>query len=207
MKKLIFWLLPLLLLTVAAWWWLNTQRTPAAQQVMSREAVITQIQSLNRLETTAFQIDSIIRTQQPGHWYNLWQDSQKGLFLVHGSVVAGVDLAQLRPENVHTAADGRIHIELPPVSVFQVNLDNIEVYDLKTGTLGLHPVDTSVFTTVQTEARTQILASACRAQILTLANEQAQKHITALFALANQPVHVVPAAVPACDVRQAKTQK
>ena len=207
MKKLILWLLPLSLLAVAAWWWLNTQRTPAAQQVMSREAVITQIQSLNRLETTAFQIDSIIRTQQPGHWYNLWQDSQKGLFLVHGSVVAGVDLAQLRPENVHTAADGRIHIELPPVSVFQVNLDNIEVYDLKTGTLGLHPVDTSVFTTVQTEARTQILASACRAQILTLANEQAQKHITALFALANQPVHVVPAAVPACDVRQAKTQK
>ena len=207
MKKLILWLLPLSLLAVAAWWWLNTQRTPAAQQVMSREAVITQIQSLNRLETTAFQIDTIIRTQQPGHWYNLWQDSQKGLFLVHGSVVAGVDLAQLRPENVHTAADGRIHIELPPVSVFQVNLDNIEVYDLKTGTLGLHPVDTSVFTTVQTEARTQILASACRAQILTLANEQAQKHITALFALANQPVHVVPAAVPACDVRQAKTQK
>ena len=63
MKKLIFWLLPLLLLTVAAWWWLNAQRTPAAQQVMSREAVITQIQSLNRLETTAFQIDTIIRTQ------------------------------------------------------------------------------------------------------------------------------------------------
>ena len=198
MKKLIFWLLPLLLLTVAAWWWLNTQRTPAAQQVISREAVITQIQSLNRLETTAFQIDTIIRTRQPGHWYNLWQDSQKGLFLVHCSVVAGVDLAQLRPENVHSAADGRIHIELPPVSVFQVNLDNIEVYDLKTGTLGLHPVDTSVFTTVQTEARAQILASACRAQILTLANEQAQKHITALFALANQPVHVVSAAVPAC---------
>ena len=105
---------------------------------------------------------------------------------MHGSVVAGVDLAQLRPENVHSAADGRIHIELPPVSVFQVNLDNIEVYDLKTGTLGLHPVDTSVFTTVQTEARAQILASACRAQILTLANEQAQKHITALFALANR---------------------
>ena len=171
---------------------------------MSREAVITQIQSLNRLETTAFQIDSIIRTQQPGHWYNLWQDSQKGLFLVHGSVVAGVDLAQLRPENVHTAADGRIHIELPPVSVFQVNLDNIEVYDLKTGTLGLHPVDTSVFATVQTEARAQILASACRAQILTLANEQAQKHITALFALANQPVNVVPAAVPACNAHPKK---
>ncbi|MFD1244099.1 DUF4230 domain-containing protein [Paralysiella testudinis] len=204
MKKLILWLLPLSLLAVAAWWWLNTQRTPAAQQVMSREAVITQIQSLNRLETTAFQIDSIIRTQQPGHWYNLWQDSQKGLFLVHGSVVAGVDLAQLRPENVHTAADGRIHIELPPVSVFQVNLDNIEVYDLKTGTLGLHPVDTSVFATVQTEARAQILASACRAQILTLANEQAQKHITALFALANQPVNVVPAAVPACNANPKK---
>ena len=204
MKKLILWLLPLSLLAVAAWWWLNTQRTPAAQQVMSREAVITQIQSLNRLETTAFQIDSIIRTQQPGHWYNLWQDSQKGLFLVHGSVVAGVDLAQLRPENVHTAADGRIHIELPPVSVFQVNLDNIEVYDLKTGTLGLHPVDTSVFATVQTEARAQILASACSAQILTLANEQAQKHITALFALANQPVNVVPAAVPACNAHPKK---
>ena len=71
MKKLILWLLPLSLLAVAAWWWLNTQRTPAAQQVMSREAVITQIQSLNRLETTAFQIDTIIRTRQPGHWYNL----------------------------------------------------------------------------------------------------------------------------------------
>ena len=204
MKKMGLIWAALFLFAAAAWWWLNTQRTEAPHQLISREAVITQIQSLNRLETTAFQIDTIIRTQQPGHWYNLWQDSQKGLFLVHGSVVAGVDLAQLRPENVHTAADGRIHIELPPVSVFQVNLDNIEVYDLKTGTLGLHPVDTSVFATVQTEARAQILASACRAQILTLANEQAQKHITALFALANQPVNVVPAAVPACNAHPKK---
>lgn len=197
MKKIV-WILLLLALLAAGWWGWQRYAESGGHEVLSREAVITRIQNLNRLETMAFQIDAVIRTQKEGNWYNLWQDSQKGLFLVHGSVVAGVDLAQLQPEHVRQDEQGQIHIQLPPVSVFQVNLDNIEVYDIKTGSLGLHPVDTSVFETVQHEARAQVLARACEAQILILAGEQAQKQITALFALADVAVTVETAPPAPC---------
>lgn len=39
------------------------------------------IVALNRLESTAFYIDTIVRSEKKGNWFVLWQDNQKGLFL------------------------------------------------------------------------------------------------------------------------------
>ena len=198
--KTLFRLLVLIIVLLAAGagvWYVKQPDHARPQQALTREGVLTQIQNLNRLESTAFYIDTIIKTEKPGNWYALWQDAQSGLFMAKGQVVAGIDLNKLSAENVNVVKN-KVIISLPPVEILSVNLDNIEVYDLKTGSLGLHPIDKSVFETVQQAAKKQVLESACKADILAHAQNQAQQQLETLFALAQTQASVYPAALPPC---------
>lgn len=183
----------------AAGGWFFAQRGSAenANKAVSREGVLMQIKQMNRLESTAFYIDTIIRTEKKGDWRRLWQDAQSGLFTVRGRVLAGLDLDKLNADNVNIV-DGKVLISLPPVEILSVDLEDIEVYDIRTGSFNILPVDKAVFKTVQEEARKQVLASACKAQILEHANRQAQSQLENLFALTQTQVSVYPAAVAIC---------
>ncbi|WP_107855331.1 DUF4230 domain-containing protein [Neisseria weaveri] len=195
-------LLAVLMAAVAyAAWFARGQadRNRPLHQVLDSTAVLAQIRHLNRLESTSFHIDTVIKTQKQGNWYALWQDAQTGLFIARGSVVAGVDLNKLSRDNVDIL-DDRVIIKLPPVEILSVSLDNIEVYDMKTGSLNLHPADHSVLETVQTQAKQQVLASACEAKILEHAQTQVQQQLETLFALTQTKVSVYPAAVTVCKV-------
>ena len=76
-----------------------TEKEPV--ETITREGVVTQIQQLNRLETVAFSVDTVITSERRGSWMKLWQDQQKGLFIARGRVDAGIDLSALTPEMVH----------------------------------------------------------------------------------------------------------
>ncbi|MDO4247625.1 MAG: DUF4230 domain-containing protein [Neisseria sp.] len=203
MKKILSFLLFAVLLVLAAaggWYYAHSQQQQTAKpvhQAISREGVLTEIKRLNRLESTAFHIDTIIKTEKQGNWYMLWQDAQTGLFMARGQVVAGVDLDKLTVENVQIVGDTVI-LSLPPVEILNVNLDNIDVYDIKTGSLGLTPIDKTVFQEVQDKAKQQVLESACKAGILGFAQAQAQTQLETLFALAQTKVSVYPSSLPPC---------
>ena len=60
----------------------------------------------------------------------------KGLFVAHGRVTAGIDLNQLKPTDVQVTPDGsHVSITLPAAQILDSYLDNIEVYDIQTGAL------------------------------------------------------------------------
>lgn len=199
MKSFFRWLTVLLLCAAAGFggWYYHGRGADDAHEVLSREGVLMQIKKVNRLESTAFYIDTIIRTEKKGNWRMLWQDAQSGIFIVRGKVLAGLDLDKLTAENVNIV-DGKVILSLPPVEILSVDLENIEVYDMKTGSFNLLPADKGVFKTVQERARAQVLASACKADILQHANRQAQLQLENLFALTQTQVSVYPAAVPVC---------
>ena len=199
MKSFFRWLTVLLLCAAAGFggWYYHDRGADDAHEVLSREGVLMQIKKVNRLESTAFYIDTIIRTEKKGNWRMLWQDAQSGIFIVRGKVLAGLDLDKLTGENVNIV-DGKVILSLPPVEILSVDLENIEVYDMKTGSFNLLPADKGVFKTVQERARAQVLASACKADILQHANRQAQLQLENLFALTQTQVSVYPAAVPVC---------
>ena len=199
MKSFFRWLTVLLLCAAAGFggWYYHDRGADDAHEGLSREGVLMQIKKVNRLESTAFYIDTIIRTEKKGNWRMLWQDAQSGIFIVRGQVLAGLDLDKLTAENVNIV-DGKVILSLPPVEILSVDLENIEVYDMKTGSFNLLPADKGVFKTVQERARAQVLASACKADILQHANRQAQLQLENLFALTQTQVSVYPAAVPVC---------
>ena len=191
-----------------------------AIETITREGVVTQIQKLNRLQTVAFSVDTVITSQKQGSWMKLWQDEQKGLFIARGRVEAGIDLSALTPEMVQvvqptdatikdaTNADSsnpisvmpQINITLPPSEIFSVYLDDIEIYDWQTGAFGMMQVDPKILKQAQSMAKDEVLERACRGDVMTMALENAQTQLQQLFALTGAVVTVTTQGAGSCQL-------
>ena len=189
-------------------------------ETITREGVVMQIQKLNRLETVAFSVDTVITSQKPGSWMKLWQDEQKGLFIARGRVEAGIDLSALTPEMVQVIAPAeaaiknaesvdannpvsimpQIHITLPPSEIFSVYLDDIEIYDWQTGAFGMMQVDPKILQQAQSMAKKEVLERACRGDVMNLALENAQTQLQQLFSLTGAVVTVSTQGAGACQM-------
>lgn len=183
---------------LATWLGWITFRLPenkSKHALINQSAVLSKIHELNYLESTAFYIDSIIRTEKQGNWFALWQDSQKGIFIAKGSAVAGLDLNKIHTQDV-TVRDDEIIIRLPPVEVLSVQLNHLEVFDLRTGVLNLYQADFSVLDAVQQQAKQQILRQSCQNGLLEHAKERSQQQLQQLFALSNMKVSFFPSDAP-----------
>ncbi|WP_352339009.1 DUF4230 domain-containing protein [Psychrobacter sp. 16-MNA-CIBAN-0192] len=201
-------------------------------ETITREGVVTQIQQLNQLQTIAFSVDTVITSQKQGSWMKLWQDEQKGLFIAHGRVEAGIDLSALTPEMVQVvqpagiekaknsknvdndmpvaesassiATMPQINITLPPSEIFSVYLDNIEIYDWQTGAFGLMKVDPKILQQAQSMAKKEVLERACRGDIMDMALKNAQTQLQQLFSLTGAVVTVTTQGAGACQMPLAK---
>lgn len=174
---------------------------------ITRDGVVTEIQKLNQLHSVAFSVDTVVTAQKQGTWQKLWQDEQKALFVAKGRVLAGVDLSKIRAEDVVVAynkpADKRmppiahITITLPPTQVFEVFLDDVQMYDWRTGLFGIVKNDPKILDQVQQQGKIEVLTKACQGDIMTMAANNASEHIKALFSLTGATV-VVQSSVGSC---------
>ena len=189
-------------------------------ETITREGLVMQIQKLNRLETVAFSVDTVITSQKSGSWMKLWQDEQKGLFIARGRVEAGIDLSALTPEMVQAIAPAeaaiknaesvdannpvsimpQIHITLPPSEIFSVYLDDIEIYDWQTGAFGMMQVDPKILQQAQSMAKKEVLERACRGDVMNMALENAQTQLQQLFSLTGAVVTVTTQGAGACQM-------
>ena len=188
-------------------------------ETITREGVVTQIQKLNRLETVAFSVDTVITSQRPGSWMKLWQDEQKGLFIARGRVEAGIDLSAITPEMVQVVQPDsnmdeiqeagastpvpmmpQINITLPPSEIFSVYLDDIEIYDWQTGAFGMMQVDPKILQQAQSMAKKEVLERACRGDVMNMALENAQIQLQQLFSLTGAVVTVTTQGAGACQM-------
>lgn len=189
-------------------------------ETITREGVVTQIQQLNRLQTVAFNVDTIITSERAGSWIKLWQDEQKALFIAKGRVQAGIDLSALTPEMVQVvqpaeqlSADDQsidadapisimpqINITIPPSEIFAVYLDDIEIYDWQTGVFGIMQVDPTILAQAQSMAKKEVLERACRGDVMTIALQNAQTQLQQLFSLTGATVTVTTQGAGACQI-------
>lgn len=167
-----------------------------AVSAISREGVVTDIQKMAKLTTASFGVDTVITAQKEGTWYKLWQDEQKGLFIAKGRVLAGVDLSKVTandvdvyyPKEPNTPVE--VHIKLPKSEIFEVFLDDIQVYDWQTGLFGVVAGDPEILAQAQASAKQEVLKKACQGNIMTLAKDSAIEQIEHLFALTEAKVSV-----------------
>ncbi|UNU72874.1 DUF4230 domain-containing protein [Moraxella nasovis] len=189
---------------------MKSQQPKPAVSAVTRDGVVTQIQSLSRLESVAYGVDTIITAQKQGTWQRLWQDEQKGIFVAHGRVLAGVDLSKITADMVQVSYDtqsnpavaphAHVVITLPPSEVFEVFLDEIQVYDWQTGLFGAVDNDPKLLTQAQTSAKAEVLNKACQGDIMALAGKNASEQMQGLFMLTGASVTIKGGAIGACQL-------
>ena len=146
------------------------------------QAVIKEIQKLQRLETSSFTIEKIIEMQKQGNEMEQLLFGDKILLIASGQVVAGFDFSKIATQSVSLNND-TIVLTLPPPEILFSRLDNqkTRVYDRKQGffTKG----DKDLESKAREEAEKSIRQSACDGGILIQASEQGEKQLKAFFSM------------------------
>ena len=148
---------------------------------VDQPTVVHEIRALQRLETVSYTMDKIISGERENPILPKFLAGDRLLLVVHGEVIAGVDLSKLQPNDV--VVNGRhVSIHLPQAEVFTTRLDNARtrVYSRDTGLFSTP--DPNLESEVRQEAERQLQAAALQDGIVQTANKNARQTITVMLA-------------------------
>ena len=146
---------------------------------------INEIRALARLETIQYSVEKVITGETGGGTFQaLFGD--KILFVGHGTVIAGIDMEKMQPEDMRYE-NGVLTVRLPPAEIFIAALNNEKsyVYDRNTGVL-TRP-DINLETLVRQRAEEEILRAALEDGILEQAQVNAEAYLLKFFAALGFP--------------------
>jgi len=151
---------------------------------ISAPTVVEKIQRLNRLETVVYSLDTVVEGNKSSAVFPDLLAGDRMLMIVHGQTVAGVDMSQMKPDDVQisdTSAGRSIHVVLPPSKVFATNLDNqhTRVYARSTGLLV--PADMNLETETRSKAEQELQKAALGDGILDNATKNARSTVAAML--------------------------
>lgn len=149
----------------------------AQEKTIDVAALVTQVRELNRLETATMRVVHIGRISQS---YKLVPNALAGdeiTFLAEGDVIAGIDMARLKPEDVWKSPDGTINLRLPPAEVLVARVDNQKSKVLTRDTGVLRRRDVDLETRARQHAEENIRREAVSKGILTMAAQTGEKKL------------------------------
>lgn len=150
---------------------------PATPVVLPDPVLIVQeVKDLARLETASYTLEKIVRAErgQDVLWGALGETL---IFVAHGEVIAGVDLAKMQEEDVVVVDPVTVHVHLPEAEIFNVILDNERSYVADRDTGLLTRADPQLETQVRQAAQRDLEGAAEESDILDLANENAENYM------------------------------
>ena len=158
--------------------------TGEPMNVISDRAVVDRVQRLNRLETAMYTLDTVVESDESSA---ILPDALAGdhlLMIVQGETIAGIDMSQLKAENVvitERGAERDIKVTLPPSQVFLTTIDNqhSRVYTRETGLFV--KADPNLESQTRTKAQGQLQEAALSDGILDVATKNARTTIAAML--------------------------
>ncbi len=147
---------------------------------IDQPTVVRQIQQLRRLETVSFTMDKIISGEHESPYLPKFLVSDRLLLVVHGEVIAGVDLSKLQPGDVSLQGQS-ISLRLPRPEILVIRLDNSQtrVYSRDTGLFS--SPDPNLESEVRQEAERQLREAAIQGDILKTADSNSRLTISSLL--------------------------
>jgi hypothetical protein len=145
-------------------------------EVDVRTIVVRQVSGASELTTAVFSMESVVPTRQDMKLGNYTVGSTTLLYIAYGEVRAGVDLKDLKADNVQIVND-TIQLQLPPPRILdsKIDVNRSSVYDYNRGFLGLGPdVAPQLQTIAQRETLKKIVSAACSQGVLKQANDRAE---------------------------------
>ncbi len=146
---------------------------------------INEVRALARLETIQYSVEKVITGETGGGAFKaLFGD--KILFVGHGTVIAGIDMEKLQPEDMHFE-NGVLTVKLPPAEIFVATLDNDKSYVYQRDTGLLAKPDINLETLVRQNAEDEIRKAAIEDGILEQAQTNAEAYLFKFFAALGYP--------------------
>jgi hypothetical protein len=147
---------------------------------VDQPTVVRQIQKLQRLETVSYTMDKIISGGHDNPLLPKFLVSDRLLLMVHGEVIAGVDLGKLQAGDV-ALSNRNISVRLPKAEILVTRLDNekTRVYSRDTGLFS--SPDPNLETQVRQEAERQLQQAALQDGILKSAEENARNSVQSIL--------------------------
>jgi hypothetical protein len=146
-------------------------------------AVVLAVRDMARLDATSFHIEKVIEVSDPqSRLWGLVEAKDAILLVAVGDVVAGVDLAKLRDDDVSVdAATHTLRMRLPPADVTSSTLDEraTHVYSRKTDVLASR--NEQLEGEARARAEDQMRQAAIDAGILDRAQASAERTLRALL--------------------------
>ncbi len=192
-RRAAFWVLGMLsgavltVILVGTLVWLSTGlgllhllRGGRTQINVDQPTVVRQIQQLRRLETVSYTMDKIISGEHANAYLPKFLAGDRLLLVVHGEVVAGIDLAGLQPGDV-SIRGRKASIHLPAAEVFSTRIDNArtKVYSRDTGLFS--SPDPNLESEVREVAERQLQQAALQDGILKSAADNARSTISSML--------------------------
>jgi len=143
--------------------------------------IVTRVRDLNRLETATMRVTSVSTIKQS---YDLIPNALAGDELTlysAGDVIAGVDLSQLRKDDVHREPDGTIVVRLPPPQLLVSRLDNRASHVIQRRTGVFRRADIGMEGRARQYAEQNIRNEAVNRGILPLAQQNAEARVAELL--------------------------
>ena len=154
----------------------------AGRSLRATPGVVTVIRDVARLEATSFHIEKVIEAaDQQSRLWGFVQAKDALLLVAVGDVVAGIDLAKLRDEDVHAdPAAGTLTIRLPAPEIISSTLDEhaTHVYSRSTDTFAAY--DERLEGDARRAAEDQMRKAALDAGILDRARRSAERTVGGL---------------------------
>jgi len=156
---------------------LTTQVLTPQETVVDISTLVTQVRELNRLETASMRVMHVGTIKQS---YTMVPNAIAGdeiTFLAEGDVIAGVDLSQLKKDDVWRSPDGTVNIRLPQPQVLITRVDNQKSRVLTRKTGVLRRGDVNLETRARQHAEKNIRDEALKRGVLKMAADNGEKKL------------------------------
>jgi hypothetical protein len=145
------------------------------QRAYSNVTLIKQVQPLSQLVTVKYVLEKVINFED-AKWYG----ENRVLLVAHGVVKAGIELDQLKPEDIHISGT-KIRVVLPRPRIMDVYLDDRQTEILERSTGIMRDFDKDLEQNARREAVEDLRRAATQSGILNDASERAKAELTVLL--------------------------
>ncbi len=188
------------------WATLKVSEPPA--KVDLRSLVVQQVRGASELTTAVYSMESVVPASRERKLGDYVIGKTTLLYIAHGEVRAGVDLAALQPSDVQVVGES-VTVRLPPPQILdsKIDVNRSKVYDYDRGFMGLGPdVAPELQELAQRETLGKVVEAACLDGILQTANERAKLTVAQLLGTAGYAqLTVQTQAATSCQVPIAQT--
>ena len=185
---------------IGAWFQENLAVTQSAPKVDIQSLTINKIRGASELTTLVFSTEAIVPTGRELQLGQVVIGSTKLLYIAHGEVRAGIDLADVKRDDVvWDRDDNTLTITLPPPKILDSKIDvtRSRVYDYNRGFLGLGPdVAPQLMVLAQQKALETVIQSACDRGLMAQAGDRAKTAVGQLLGGSLTNTNATTAALP-----------